>query len=207
MLPGLERFLSPLATVVEAHEVSLRGEWSTSTERKYAHASQLGTGEGPFVEVANAHWGGVAQGPWPLAGLTFSATIEGVTWSRSERPAASLEISLSARDYKSGRASFSFGFYGAGLPMQTVPSRARLLEVCPVREGPLVTGRLRWVCEAQGVNFGLVLLPGPAVKVARVGIWHLRDRLAVALPEPLRQLLTRGRSGFLPTSVLTDHGP
>jgi hypothetical protein len=46
MLAALERFLSPLATVVEAHEVSLRGEWSTSTERSYAQANQLGTGDG-----------------------------------------------------------------------------------------------------------------------------------------------------------------
>jgi hypothetical protein len=82
-----------------------------------------------------------------------------------------------------------------------------LLEVCTVREGPLVTGRLGWVAEAQGVNFGLVLLPVPAPKVARNGLWHLRDQLAVALPEPLRRLLTRGRSGFLPASALTDHGP
>jgi hypothetical protein len=32
MLAALEQFLSPLTTVVEADEVSLRGEWSTSTE-------------------------------------------------------------------------------------------------------------------------------------------------------------------------------
>jgi hypothetical protein len=82
-----------------------------------------------------------------------------------------------------------------------------LLEVCTVREGPLLTARLGWVGEAQGVNFGLVLLPVPALKVARNGLWHLRDQLAVALPEPLRRLLTRGRSGFLLASALTDHGP
>jgi hypothetical protein len=207
---ALERFLSPLAIVVEAHEVSLRGEWSTSTERTYAHASQLGTGEGPFVEVTNAHWRGVAQGPPPLAGLAFSATTEGVTWSRSERPAASpaLEVSLHPCPWESGTASLAFTFHGAGAILsRTVPFRDRLLEACTVREGPLVTGRLGWVGEAGGVNFGLVLLPGPALKVARNGLWHLRDRLAVALPEPLRRLLTRGRSGFLPASALTDHGP
>jgi len=209
MLAALEQFLSPLATVVEAHEVSLRGEWSTSTERTYAHASQLGTGEGPFVEVVNAHWRGVAQGPRPLAGLAFSATTKGVTWSRSERPAASpaLEVSLRASAWELGTASLAFTFHGAVLASGTVPSRDRLLEVCTVREGPLVTGRLGWVGEAQGVNFGLVLLPVPALKVARNGLWHLRDRLAVALPEPLRRLLTRRRSGFLPASALTDHGP
>src|SRR5215468_5590285 len=208
MLAALERFLSLLATVVEAHEVSLRGEWSTSTEHTYAHASQLGTGEGPFVEVVNAHWRGVAQGPWPLAGLAFSATTEGVTWSRSERPAASpaLEVSLHPCPWESGTASLAFTFHGAILS-GTVPFRDRSLEVCTVREGPLVTGRIGWVSEAQGVNFGLVLLPGPALKVTRNGLWHLRDRLAVALPEPLRRLLTRGRSGFLPASALTDHGP
>jgi hypothetical protein len=207
MLAALEQFLSPLATVVEAHEVSLRGEWSTSTERQYAHVSQLGTGEGPFVEVVNAHWRGVAQGPRPLAGLAFSATTEGVTWSRSERPRGpALEVSLRASAWKSG-TELAFTCHGAFLPRQTVPSRDRLLEVCTMREGPLVTGRLGWVVEAQGVNFGVVLLPVPAPKVARNGLWHLRDQLAVALPEPLRRLLTRGRSGFLPASALTDHGP
>ena len=109
-----------------------------------------------------------------------------------------MEVSLRASAWESGTASLAFTFHGAFLPSQTVPSRDRLLEVCSVPEGPLVTGRLGWVGEAQGVNFGLVLLPGPAVKVARVGIWHLRDRLAVALPEPLRRLLTRGARGFFP---------
>src|SRR5262245_34292937 len=161
MLAALEQFLSPLATVVEAHEVSLRGEWSTSTERSYAHVSQLGTGEGPFVEVVNAHWRGVAQGPRPLAGLAFSATTEGVTWSRSERPA--LEVALRASAWESGTASLFFTFHGA-LLSQTAPSRDRLLEVCTVREAPLVTGRLGWVGEAQGVNFGLALLRGASAE-------------------------------------------
>src|SRR5262249_40956699 len=153
MLAALERLLSPLATVVEAHEVSLRGEWSTSTVRTYAHPSQLGTGEGPFVEVVNAHWRGIAQGPRPLAGLAVSAPRKGVAGSRSERPAASpaLEVSLHPSVWES-TASLAFTFHGAVLN-QTVPSRDRLLEVCTVREGPLVTGRLGWVGEAQGVNF------------------------------------------------------
>ena len=118
-----------------------------------------------------------------------------------------MEVSLRASAWESGTASLAFTFHGAVLPGRTVPSRDRLLEVCTVREGPLVTGRLGWVAEAQGVNFGLVLLPGPALKMARNGLWHLRNQLAVALPEPLSRLLTRGRSGSLPASALTDYGP
>jgi hypothetical protein len=213
MLAALEQFMSPLATVVEADEVSLRGEWSTSTTLTYAHPSQAGTGEGPFVELHKALWRGVAQGPRPLAGLAFSVTTEGVSWARSERPAASPALEISVWGYKSGTtyepgtAWLGFNFHGTILPGQRVPSRDGLIEVSPVREGPLITGRLGWVGEAQGVNFGLVLLPGPALKIARNGLWHLRDRLAVALPEPLRRLLTRGRSGFLPASALTHYGP
>jgi len=89
-----------------------------------------------------------------------------VTWSRSKRPAASPALEVSLEGYKSGTTYdpgtvwLGFTFHGAILPGQTVPFRDRLIEVSPVREGPLVTGRLGWVGEAQGVNFGLVLLPG-----------------------------------------------
>jgi hypothetical protein len=89
-----------------------------------------------------------------------------VTWSRSKRPAASPALEVSLEGYKSGTTYdpgivwLYFTFHEAILPGQTVPFRDRLIEVSPVREGPLVTGRLGWVGEAQGVNFGLVLLPG-----------------------------------------------
>jgi hypothetical protein len=199
VLDLLEAFLAPLATALEPEEASLGGEWSTSLRRTYAHTGQSGTGEGPFVEVVDARWRGVVRGPSSLTGLAFMVTVEGVAWVRSKPPVADPEVEVSLHRWadRTDGASLAASFHGALPPSVPVPCGDRPREACRVNEGRVTMGRPTVVAAVGEVWFAVLLLPGAAVRVARNRLWHLRDELAGSLPEAVRRLMTRGRTGLL----------
>jgi hypothetical protein len=57
------------------------------------------------------------------------------------------------------------------------------------------TGRVVTLARTDSVAFVAIVLPRIVLTVGRKHIWRLRDRVAVALPPDIRELLTRGRSG------------
>jgi hypothetical protein len=197
---AVEQFFSPLAAVVPAQVVDLRGEWSTSLRRSYANATQADSGEGPFVEAVDAQWFGAFEAPVPLAGIAMLYRSGRGHWAKSNRAATNPEVrlSLTARaDYMPARASFQGTLHGAVPPSFPVPCGKDLPAGCTLGSSRANTGRVHLVAETAGALFMVVLLQNSVLKNGRNHLWRLRDELAAGLPSDLRALLTRGRTGQL----------
>jgi hypothetical protein len=120
-------------------------------------------------------------------------------WVKSQPPVAQAAVGVMAAGWAGRPDSVSFGgaFHGAhppSVPVQ-VPDEPPASFVLGSSETS--TGLLHALAHAGRATFGLVLLPGSAVKVGRNRLWHLRAEIASRLPPELHRLTTRGRSGEL----------
>src|SRR5262245_31046743 len=109
MHPLIERLAAELAPIVPAEPVEVSGAWSTTRRRTYASATQLGSGEGPFVEVVDVRWQGTLACAVPLAGYLFMITSDEASWVKSSPPTIDpvLHASMHAyADRRVDRASF-----------------------------------------------------------------------------------------------------
>jgi len=197
---SVTQLFAPLAAVVPAASVELRGTWSRSVRRTYEKANETGVGVGPLVEVVDARWEGRFESALPMTGLAMRCEPGGALWVKAAPATVSLKVgvSLHARPgYVRGRASFTAGFHGAGLPSATIACTDDLTTSCTLGETHAVTGRPHLVAASNSVAFVVVLIPGSAVKVGRSRLWHLREEIRALLPADLRELLTRRRTGTL----------
>ncbi len=86
-------------------------------------------------------------------------------------------------------------FHGATLPSVPVPSFDDARRASALGDPHGETGRLHLIAEARGTYFIVVPLQQAMLKVGRNGLWRVREELAGDLPEPLRNVMTRGRTG------------
>ena len=196
----IEEMSSSLAGVVGEVEAEIRGEWSTIQRRTYENAAQSGTGVSPFVEVDDIYWRGTIECPVPLAGIAFLQTNSEIYWAKSGRPVQNplVEISLHARaGYVERRATLATSLSGSFLPGVPVAFDGDLDASCAIGASHLVTGRAHRVAKVDYATFVVILLQKDVVKMGRKHLWHLRDELALALPEDTRRVLTRGRTGVI----------
>ena len=77
--PFVDAISSALAGVVPEEPVEVDGDWSSSKRRTYKEESQLGSGEGPYVEVVDHRWHGVIRGTKPLVGIGFQSNWNGLS--------------------------------------------------------------------------------------------------------------------------------
>lgn len=197
---SITRLFAPLAAVVPAASVELRGTWSTSVRRTYEKANETGAGDGPLVEVVDARWNGTFESTVPITGLAVLYGPGGTRWVKAAPAMVSpaVGVSLHARPgYVRGLASFAAGFHSAGLPSATIACADDLTASCTLGATHAVTGRPHLVAESGGVAFVVVLIPGSGVKVGRSRLWHLREEMRASLPADLREILTRRRTGTL----------
>jgi hypothetical protein len=189
----LEELWAPIAAIVAPEPVEIRGAWSTSTRR-------TATVGGALVDVADVRWRGAIIGRSPLAALLFSSRPEGFGWCKSRRASAPLplEVSLHARaDDRSDRATLAVALHGSVPATVTVACGRDLTAACAVGSDGVVLGRPFTVVHAAGAHFIALLVPAAALQVGRNHLWRMRAELAAALPPPLRELLTRARTGAL----------
>jgi hypothetical protein len=200
MRDAIDRLFAPLAAVVRREPVPLRGAWSFSTRRAYAAASQLGTGDGPFVEIADACWRGTFESPTPLVGLMILCTATEARWAKSEpaRANPAVEVRLTgAGGFARPTATFSAclsGGFTVGIPVSAAED---LVESCRVNTAAVEAGRPHALAEVADTVLVVVLIPSAAVEVGRCRLWRLRRRFARGLPPPLAEVLTRRRAGTL----------
>ena len=197
---SVTRIFAPLATVVPAESVELRGTWSTSVRRTYEKANETGAGVGPLVEVVDALWQGTFESTVPITGLAVLYGPGRAPWVKAGPATVSpaVRVSLHARPgYVRGRASFAADFHGAVLPSATIACADDLTASCTLGATHAVTGRPHIVAESKDVAFVVVLIPGSAVKVGRNRLWHVREEMGASLPADLRELLTGHRTGTL----------
>ena len=198
--PSIERLASFFATLVPPLPVEITGAWSSSTRLVYRDKNQLGTGMGPFVEVIDLRWQGRIDCAEQVAGIAFLVRDDEVHWAKSPPPVPgpAVEVSLHARagEHPEG-ATFATSLGGSGLPAVPIPTGANLAASCLLHPGSSQTGRAHIVATAEGVAFVVVLFQRAVIKVGRNRLWRLRDELAAGLPQPVREILTRGRTGVI----------
>ena len=115
----LDEISSALMGLVPEIPVKIRGEWQTTHRRVYESAQQMGSGVGPFVDVADMRWRGTIECSTPLTGIAFLSTTREISWAKAGRPAEhpTLEVSLHARaNYVDGTATFASALMGSSGP-------------------------------------------------------------------------------------------
>jgi hypothetical protein len=174
----------------------MSGAWSGKPQLRYASPKQAGTGEGPYVETVDWRWEGFLESDLPFVGIAVLALDQRLYWVKSQPPVlrASVSVFTSAWAELPRSVSFSGVFHGAYLPSIPVDLSEEPPASVMIGSSSASTGALHVVARLKNVGFGVVLLPGSAVKVGRNRLWHLREP-ATRLPPELHRLVTRGRSG------------
>ncbi|TMA35968.1 MAG: hypothetical protein E6J87_02110 [Deltaproteobacteria bacterium] len=196
--PLIDRIAAALAAIAAPEPIELRGGWSRSMRRTYRDASQAGSGAGPFADVVDVYWKGAVECAQPIAGIAFLQTRRSLHWVKS-RPASlqlGVQVSLHAyADHSPGGATFSASLGESFLPGVPVTCGPELEAACAIGPAHTATGRAHRVAEIDGVAFIAVLIPGALLKTGRNHLWRLRDAFAADLPDDVRALLTRQRTG------------
>ena len=196
----LDELSSALTGLVPELEVEMRGEWTTTNRRTYESTAQSGSGLGPSVDVVDIRWSATIACSSPVTGIAFLSTARETYWAKAGRPVEHplLEVSLHARANQVDEgATFSTTLMGSRLPGVPVAFSGNVEASCRLGPSRFTTGRAHVVATADGGAFAAILLPATAIKMGRNHLWHLRDELAASLPDHVRTLLTRGRSGAI----------
>jgi hypothetical protein len=196
----MERIAAALADQVPPEPIAIHGSWRRAVRRTYREASLSGTGKGPYVEVEDLRWSGVAKCAVPLAALALLSRGPTLHWVKSAPAVPDLPIDLSLhayREHRRDRATFLAGLGHVWLPGFAVSGGPDWTSSCALGEPQATAGRPHRVAAIDGLVFFAVFLPGALLKTGRNHLWRLRDPFAAELPDDLRTLLTRGRSGRL----------
>ena len=200
--PLFDELDASLAGVVASEPVELDGSWLPATRRTYESKGQAGSGSGPFVEVVDFRFRGRLSSATPIAGIAFLATEKELFWSRTQPAASPQEVDVSLHayaDYSQGRATFASSIGGAVLPGIPVAFAGDPLAICTAGNARLATARVELIAEAAEATFFALLLPAPSLKIGRHRLWRFREELTANLPQRVLEILTRGRSGSIPS--------
>jgi len=196
--PFLERLDSSLRRLNSEQLIMCHGAWSTSLRRVYASLSQLGSGEGPFVEIIDARWNANLSAEFAFGVIAFLATPREIYWSKASLISSlvPVQVSLSAYTHNAPVGSSFTGRAGeAYLPGVPVASGRPLEDVCTAEPQRLVAGRVARLAQTTDAEFCVVALPRAVLKVGRNHLWRVRDDSASEFPPDVRAVLTRGRAG------------
>jgi hypothetical protein len=199
--PFFDELDASLAGLIPEEPVELAGEWMRTGRRTYKTSGQAGTGDRPFVDAVDLRWRGTLTGAVPIAGIAFLVTNAELFWVKSMPAAATLpvEVSLHAyADYSLKQATFTAGLGGAVLPGVPVACAPDLAGSCVVEPRLVTTSRLEQLAHAEEAAFAVLLIQGRFLKTGRHRLWRLREELTSSLPQRVREVLTRGRTGSIP---------
>lgn len=196
--PLLDRIDAALTGLLPEVTVGLRGEWSARSRRTYPTAAQEDPGSGPFDDVIDHVWHGRVESADAVTGMAFLRTGTDVCWVKAADASPTLAVNLSLHawaEHLADRMTFAAGLGNAVLPGMSVRASPALPRGCLVAPGAIPVGRLARIARTDEVDFLVALFPGQAVKFGRKRLWRLRDELASQLPEDVRELMSRGRTG------------
>jgi hypothetical protein len=158
----------------------------------------------PVVIVGSWHqsaskWNGTAEASEPLVSIVFLTARGETEWCKSERgrPEA-LELSIALFPFEDRTTVQVNAMAGGG--GRRLATRLPSPGYRPVLQPQLrtTTGRVFSLTSVEGeplVSLSILLLAARDVAVGRHGLWQLRKPLADRTDEPLRTILTRGRTG------------
>lgn len=151
-------------------------------------------------------WRGMAVGEEPVVSVLFLVTETAVRWGKSAPAGAEgQEVRLAFHGYEPSDCFVQLVASVPGLVLThaiTLESASYRPDL-PAFEG-LRTGtiqRFARVAAVPAVDVLALFVAARDVKVGRNRLWHLRPALAEGMPEPIRKLLTYGRTGELGVQV------
>ena len=166
------------------------------------------------MEVVDVEWTGSLTSKVPIVCVGFLLQRDMLFWVKSAPPDVSQPVTVyltASADYSLLRAilardtaTLSTSVGGAWLPAPPIPRVADLTQACTLGVAEQFTGRVYCLAHAHDVSFLVLTLPGSVVKVGRNRLWHLRGDLAPLVSPPVRELLTRRRSGSIPADARGD---
>lgn len=192
-----------LSDLAPQETLACHGQWSTSSRHVYASTAQLGSGEGPFVEVVDARWSGTLSAPFEFSVIAFLATSGQIFWAKSSTVSTvlPLQVSVTAGEPAHQTATFTGSAGSASLPAIPIASPRTLEAVCGAQPRLLTTANVARIAETTEGAFFIAALPRPLLKVGRNHLWRIRDELAPRLPPVIRDVLTRRRAGTILTET------
>jgi hypothetical protein len=196
--PLLDRLDTVLADAVPPGSASLHGDWASRSRRSYRTTAQLGSGEGPYVEVADHIWEGRLSAASALTGMVFLHAESTLHWAKAAHASQDLSLRVSlhgSADYQRTRITFAAGLDDAFVPSVPVEAGFCHPSECLVATDVVPVGRIARLASAGGRAFYILLLASESVRFGRNRLWRLRDSIAGRLPPDLRELLTRRRAG------------
>jgi hypothetical protein len=197
LLRLLDHSLSP---VVPAHVINLDGQWSTASRRTYASETQLGSGDGPFIDVVDARWIGTLSSSVDLAVLLLFLTRTHLHWVKASTLGSALPVRVSVTAYidcSPSQATFAASIADAHSLGVPIIANSGITDACSVALGGSTAGRTAILATTDQAQCHFLALPRSLIKVGRNHLWRLRQDIAEALPPLVQELLTRRRAGSL----------
>lgn len=156
--------------------------------------------EGKWLPAAPARWRGIARAEDPLVAVSLLQHDEGISWTKSERgvpEGQEIHLALPWFDREGVDVGVRFGTTNGVCSWRT---RLPSAEYRPLVADRLTceTGRLFRFALFEGsspIACWFMFLSARDVRVGRNGLWHLRKPLRPGVSEPLRTLLSYGRTG------------
>lgn len=210
--PLLDELDSSLSGVIASDPVTFAGAWQPPTRRTDRQPD--GRGTEVLVEGIHVQWTGSLTSRVPIVCVGLLLTRDTLFWVKSAPADVSQPVtvslyayadqSLDKRVFALDKATFVPRVGDAGLPGVPVPRVADLSQACTLGVAEQFTGHLSCLASAPDVSFLALTLPGSVVKVGRNRLWHLRGDVAPLISPPVRELLTRRRSGSIPVNARDD---
>lgn len=196
--------LEQLGTALEGHiprlPVTLAGNWLEASRRTCQSEAQLGSRSGPYEDVVDLRWDGGLTADEPIGGIAFLLTDGETYWAKTPHISELLAVDISLHayaDYRTGRATFTARIGGADLPGVPVPIVRDLSATCTIEKTEMRTGCVSCLARAGATSLWVLLLPRSVLQMGRKRLWHVREKVAAALPSEVRGLLTERRSGHV----------
>jgi len=196
--PLLDQLDAALAEILPSSEIGLHGQWSSLLRRSYRGQSQSGSGSGPYVEVFDDVWDGRLTATAAFTGIAFLRTDTCVYWAKAAHASAELAVRVSLTgnaDPARASRTFCVGLDDIVLPAVPVRLETRQPSECVLATDVVPTARVTCIARCAETAFFVVVLPTNAVTFGRNRLWRLRESFAARLPDDVRALLTRRRSG------------
>jgi hypothetical protein len=154
---------------------------------------------GSWGSERHSDWRGLATAEEPIVAVAFLTQESEVCWCKSERtggPSTPVRLALFWYDEVGKDVQVNFSAGEGGRRLQTLlPSTGYRPAI---EGGPYLTGHVQLFARIAGeprVECQLLFLAAEQVRVVRSGLWRVKEKVAEGLEPPLRNILTRGRTG------------
>lgn len=148
--------------------------------------------------MGQRRWNGSAVAEEPIVAMTILAAGRKRTWVKAAQPESKISMSLQLSSYDDGHRDVQVAAEVGGDFVYSRSLLAAREQTFRVEPGSCRTGGPTLLAVIEGaprIEIYAFFIARSDVKFGRNRLWHLRPTLAEAVEEPLRSVLTRGRTG------------